>query len=80
MYVRPTHRGQGAARALAAAAITFARESGCERIVLDTEAERLSAAAALYRSLGFKECEPYASVDYERPTFMELRLKEATSG
>lgn len=75
LYVQPSRRGAGAARALAQAAITFARERGCERIVLDTEAEQLSAAAALYRSMGFRECGPYGPVDYEHPTFMELALR-----
>lgn len=74
LYVQPSRRGAGAARALAQAAIDFARERGCERIVLDTEAERLSAAAALYRSMGFRECGPYGPVDYRCPTFMELVL------
>lgn len=75
LYVQPAHRGAGAARALAQTAIAFARERGCERIVLDTQAERLSAAAALYRSMGFTECAAYGPVDYERPTFMELPLR-----
>lgn len=75
LYVQPQHRGHGAARALTSAAIEFARERGCERIVLDTDAERLDAAVALYRSLGFVDCAPYAPVDYEHPTFMELRLR-----
>lgn len=75
LYVRPQHRGHGAARALVAASIEFARGHGCARIVLDTQAERLEAAAALYRSLGFTDCPPYAAVDYENPTFMELRLR-----
>lgn len=75
LYVQPHHRGHGAARSLTIAAIEFARERGCERIVLDTDAQRLEAAATLYRSLGFTDCPPYAPVDYEHPTFMELRLR-----
>lgn len=75
LYVQPRHRGHGAARALTKAAIEFARERGCSRIVLDTQAARLPAAAALYRSLGFVECEPYSSVDYDDPTFMALELR-----
>jgi GNAT superfamily N-acetyltransferase len=75
LYVQPARRGQGAARALAATAISFARDSGSDRVVLDTEAERLSPAAALYRSMGFTECAPYGPVDYQNPTFMELRLR-----
>ncbi len=74
LYVQPRRRGQGVARALADAAIAFARDCSCSRIVLDTEAERLSAAAALYRSLGFENCAPFAPVSYANPTFMELRL------
>jgi len=75
MYVQPAHRGKGAARALAQAAIAYARERGCERIVLDTHAERMKAAYRLYRSLGFVESKPYGEVDYACPTFMELRLR-----
>jgi len=76
LYVRAAHRGKGAARALCRAAITLARGSACERIVLDTDATQLRAAAALYRSLGFTECAPYWPVDYKCATFMELRLTE----
>lgn len=75
LYVQPAHRGKGAARALALAAIAFARENGCDRIVLDTEAKRLHAAFALYVSLGFVECAPYGDVDYACPTFMQLALR-----
>ena len=75
LYVRPEYRGHGAARALTLAAIDFARQKQCERVVLDTEAQRLNAAYELYRSLGFKECEPYGPVDYANPTYMELRLR-----
>ena len=75
LYVRAPHRGRGAARALTMAAIGYARERGCERIVLDTEAERLRAAYELYRSVGFRECEAYGAVDYRCPTFMELQLR-----
>jgi GNAT superfamily N-acetyltransferase len=80
LYVRPAQRGHGAARALTTAAIAFARDAGCNRIVLDTEAERLSAAYKLYCSMGFRECAAYGAVDYRCPTFMELPLREATSG
>jgi len=75
LYVQPEYRGRGAARALALAAVEHARERGCERVVLDTEAERLRAAYELYRSLGFVVCEPYAPVAYAAPTYMELKLR-----
>jgi GNAT superfamily N-acetyltransferase len=74
LFVQPQSRGLGAARSLVGAAIAFAREQGRRRIVLDTNKEQLMPAYRLYRSLGFEECEPFATVTYEFPTFMELRL------
>jgi GNAT superfamily N-acetyltransferase len=74
LYVRPSHRNLGVARALMAAFTDAARERGCNRIILDTDKERLAPAYALYRSLGFAECGPHGPVDYATPTFMELPL------
>jgi GNAT superfamily N-acetyltransferase len=74
LFVRPARRGLGAARLLTKAAITHARESAYRRIVLDTNREQLEPAYRLYESLGFVECEPFAEVSYECPTFMELLL------
>ncbi|HVN69944.1 MAG TPA: GNAT family N-acetyltransferase [Candidatus Binatia bacterium] len=76
LFVLPSARGIGAARALVNAAISFARGRGDRRIVLDTHKGQLVAAYRLYRSLGFEECEPIAPVSYECPTFMELRIEE----
>ncbi len=75
LFVEPESRGLGAARALVTAAIAFARESGYHRIVLDTSREILKPAYLLYRSLGFRECEPYGTVSYKSPTFMEFILR-----
>ena len=75
MYVPPQHRGRGIARALMAALMEHARAVAIQRLVLDTARERLQAAYALYRSLGFCECAPYGEVDYGCPTFMELLLE-----
>lgn len=75
LFVKPQRRGLGAARRLVVAAIEFAKQSGCRRIVLDTHKEQLPAAYALYRSLGFLDCTPYGSVSYACPTFMELKLE-----
>ncbi|HMF28062.1 MAG TPA: GNAT family N-acetyltransferase [Candidatus Cybelea sp.] len=74
VFVAPPRRGLGAARSLTVRAIEFAREHGYARIVLDTNKAQLQPAYLLYRSLGFEECEPFATVTYECPTFMELRL------
>ena len=75
MFVQPHSRGLGAARLLAIAAIEYARSEGYRRIVLDTNKQQLVPAYRLYRSLGFEECEPFAEVTYECPTFMELLLR-----
>lgn len=74
LFVEPNHRGIGAARGLVATAIQFLRDYGRRRVVLDTAKERLSEAYRLYLSFGFKECEPYGSVEYRCPTFMELQI------
>ena len=74
LYVRPAHRRAGAARALVAAVIAFARAHGYQRIVLDTDRAQLKAAYELYVALGFTECPAYGPVGYAAPTFMELRL------
>ena len=74
LFVDPLARGAGAARALVAAAIEFARDSGCERVVLDTAKEHLPVAYRLYLSFGFQESAPYTTVNYRCPTFMELKL------
>lgn len=74
LYAPPRFRGRGVGRALVEAVLTFARENGRERVVLDTDASRLQAAVRLYEALGFTPCEPYASVDYRHPTFMERKV------
>jgi putative acetyltransferase len=75
LYVKTARRGLGAARALVGAVIGFAREGRRRRVILDTNKAALDPAYRLYRSMGFVECEPFAAVTYECPTFMELRLE-----
>jgi GNAT superfamily N-acetyltransferase len=76
LFVKPERRGLGAARLLVTTAIEFARAQRFGRIVLDTNKECLVPAYLLYRSLGFQECEPFTTVSYEFPTFMELPLRQ----
>ena len=59
LYVQPALRGQGIARALVYQLILAARQTGYGRMYLDT-IETMTEAVALYRSVGFEECEPYS--------------------
>lgn len=59
LYVKPAFRGHGIGRALVYQLIMDARQIGYDRMYLDT-IETMTEAMALYRSVGFEECEPYS--------------------
>ncbi|MFC4529195.1 GNAT family N-acetyltransferase [Sphaerisporangium dianthi] len=66
MYVAPSHRGTGVARALLAAAEDAARALGAERIILQT-GDRQPDAVRLYERAGYTRVPifpPYESLDY----------------
>ena len=75
LFVKPSFRGHGVARALMDDLLSVARERGYERVILDTNREQLAAAYQLYRSMGFTEyADDSDAVSYACPTFMERKL------
>lgn len=74
LYVRPAFRGLGLGRTLTETVIDAAREVGYHRMRLDTLPGKMDQAIAMYRSLGFKNIEPYYNNPVEGAAFMELEL------
>jgi putative acetyltransferase len=74
LFLRPQFRGKGLGRQLAERIIAEAKQIGYERMRLDTLPPKMNDAIALYRSLGFKEIEPYYNNPVPGAKFMELDL------
>ena len=75
LYIRDKFRGTGLGRKMAENVISNARNIGYERMRLDTLPGKMDKAIELYRSLGFKEIEPYYDNPVEGALFMELSLR-----
>jgi putative acetyltransferase len=74
LFLRPAFRGRGLGRVLVERIIEEARQIGYTQMCLDTLPGRMDQAIALYKSIGFKEIEPYYNNPVAGATFMELRL------
>jgi ribosomal protein S18 acetylase RimI-like enzyme len=76
LYVRPAFRGLGLGRILTEKIIEAAREIGYACMRLDTLPGKMDQAIAMYRSLGFKNIEPYYNNPVVGAAFMELELRK----
>lgn len=74
LYVRPAGRGYNLGRKLAEHLLQEARAIGYRRMVLDTLPNKMDAAIALYRRLGFKEIAPYYNNPVKGAIFLECAL------
>lgn len=74
LYVRPAFRGTGLGRTLTEKLIEAARQQDYKQMRLDTIPGKMDSAIVLYRSLGFKEIEPYYLNPVAGALFFELRL------
>lgn len=73
LFVRPAFLGRGVGRHLAEAVVGEARAAGYARMRLDT-VPAMQAALGLYRSLGFRDIQPYTDNPLPGARFLELRL------
>jgi len=73
LYIKPQARGQRLGHRLAERICQEAREAGYLRICLDT-LPAMTAALQIYRSLGFKQIEPYVFNPVDGALFLGLEL------
>ncbi len=75
MYVRPSHRGKGLGRRIAARLIERAYELGYQRVILSTYVSSLDARN-LYQSLGFRAIAPFKKTPLQDLMFMGMELNK----
>ncbi|WP_394993935.1 GNAT family N-acetyltransferase [Emticicia sp.] len=78
MYLDPSFRQIGAGRAILQALLNAAKETGYKKVRLDSP-KFMEAAHTLYRSVGFKDIEPYPEMEIPQEfkdylLFMEIDL------
>lgn len=74
LYVRLQFRGLGLGRKLALALIDHARQIGYRKMRLDTVADVMREAVAMYRAMGFYEIAPYTENPQPSTLYMEIDL------
>jgi GNAT superfamily N-acetyltransferase len=79
MYVLPAARGTGAGRRLLDEAVGWARRVGAAEIWLETVPVQMVAAAAMYRSAGFRPAPPLGHTDTPGLVTMVLDLQPGRS-
>ena len=72
LYVKPQFRRLKIGKALARESIRQAKAMDYKRMWLDFITPR--PAESLYRSLGFREIEPYEDIPFDGAVFMELKI------
>ncbi len=74
LYLRPACRGRGLGGALVLALLEEARLAGFRAFRLETLPGKMSAAAAMYRQMGFVEIPPYVRRPIAGALYLELAL------